>query len=68
LERGGSSAVGRGRAGTGPTITNNTATTTLQWQPPVLPLEHGGSSAVGRGRAGTGPTTTNNTATTTLQR
>ena len=31
LERGGSSAVGRGRAGiTGPTTTNSTATTTLQ--------------------------------------
>ena len=31
LERGGSSVVGRGRSGlTGPTTTNNTATTTLQ--------------------------------------
>jgi hypothetical protein len=33
LERGGSSAVGRGRAGrpAGPTTANNTATTTLKW-------------------------------------
>jgi hypothetical protein len=30
LERGDSSAVGRGRAGCGPTTTNNTATTTFQ--------------------------------------
>jgi len=29
LERGGSSAVGRGRAGAGPTTTNSTAITTL---------------------------------------
>jgi hypothetical protein len=30
LERGGSSAVGRGRPGPGPTTTNSTATTTFQ--------------------------------------
>jgi hypothetical protein len=30
LERGGSSAVGRGRSGPGPTTTNSTATTTFQ--------------------------------------
>ena len=30
LERGGSTAVGRGRLTTGPTTTNNTATTTFQ--------------------------------------
>jgi hypothetical protein len=30
LERGGSSVVGRGRSGSGPTTTNNTAITTFQ--------------------------------------
>jgi hypothetical protein len=54
LERGGSSAVGRGRAGGGSSAVGRGRA-------------GGGSSAVGRGRAG-GPTTANSTTTTTFQR